>query len=93
MPDLSTTFSPQQLASAIKAKRTGMMLRVVDVAAALELSRQTIIKIEKGDTTVNFSNLLRVMELLGLSFRIITDGASPKSVEDKNIGEPSNEWF
>lgn len=88
MPNLHTSFSPQLLASAIKAKRTGMMLRIVDVAEALELSRQTIIKVEQGDTSVNFSNLLKIMGFLGLSWRITTDDDA-----FNNTGSQNNEWY
>jgi len=49
MPDLTKSFSPEQLAEAITAKRTGMKLTLVDVSIALSLSKPTLIKIEKGD--------------------------------------------
>jgi len=48
MPDLTKSFSPEQLAEAITAKRTGMKLTLVDVSEALSLSKPTLIKIEKG---------------------------------------------
>lgn len=89
MPDLTARFSTLLLADAIKAKRTRMQLRIIDVAEALSLSRQTIIKIEKGDAKVNFINVLRVMEFLGLSFRITTDiDCLNAPAEDSN-----NDWF
>ncbi|NRA55487.1 MAG: helix-turn-helix domain-containing protein [Gammaproteobacteria bacterium] len=92
MPDLSTKFSPNLLALAITAKRTGMRLRIVDVAKALTISKQTIIKIEKGDPKVNFINVLRVMELLGLSFDITTDESQLKPA-DQQLGEHDDQWF
>ena len=79
MPDLSARFSTVLLGEAITAKRTGMKLRIVDVAATLSLSKQTIVKIEKGDDKVNFNNILKVMEFLGLNFMICTDILEPKT--------------
>ena len=52
MPDLTTSFSPEQLAKAITAKRTGMKLSLMDVSNALVLSKPTLIKIEKGDLLI-----------------------------------------
>lgn len=78
MPDLKEPFSAEQLAAAITAKRTGMKLRLVDVSAALSISKQTLVKIEKGDVNINFAKLLQLMEYLGLSFSLVTDGFSYK---------------
>ena len=91
MPDLTEMFSPVQLAQAITAKRTGMKLRLVDVAEALSISKQTLVKIEKGETKVNFINLLRVMEYLGLAFQVVTD-EFPSTMSQPS-GEHSGEWF
>lgn len=97
MPDLTEPFSFQQLACAITAKRTGMKLRLVDVSKALSISKQTLVKIEKGDENVNFVKLLQVMEYLGLSFSILTDGISYKTApaaEPLVLGEPDADyWF
>lgn len=92
MPDLTAKFSPGQLAQAMTAKRTGMKLRIIDVAEALSISKQTIVKIEKGDPKVNFMNVLRVMEFLGLSFSITTDEIQPKPVTQQ-LGALDDEWF
>lgn len=73
MPDLTKSFSPKQLAEAITARRTGMKLTLVDVSEALSISKPTLIKIEKGDTNVNLTNMLKVMEYLGLSFSLLSD--------------------
>lgn len=89
MPDLTMRFSPELLANAITAKRTAMKLRIIDVAEALSLSRQTIIKIEKGDASVNFYNLLKVMDFLGLWFQITTD-SDVLSISSEDSG---HDWF
>ncbi|WP_286911331.1 helix-turn-helix domain-containing protein [Idiomarina sp. UBA4520] len=90
MPDLTQPFSAALLAEAITAKRTTMHLRLVDVAKTLSLSRQTLVKIEKGDPRVNFVNVLRVMNYLGLSFRIVTD---TQQHQDNELREPDSDWF
>lgn len=90
MPDLTLPFSAALLAEAITAKRTAMRLRLVDVAETLSMSRQTLVKIEKGDPRVNFINVLRVMNYLGLSFRIVTDTQQHQGNE---LREPGNDWF
>ena len=92
MPDLSDRFSTVLLGKAITAKRTGMKLRIVDVAAALSLSKQTIVKIEKGDDKVNFNNILKVMEFLGLNFMIRSDVLELHTDRVKN-GDLDDEWF
>lgn len=90
MPDLAQSFSPEQLAEAITAKRTGMKLKLIDVSAALSISKPTLVKIEKGDTNVKLANLLKVMEYLGLSFSIISDELTSSS----NASRASDdEWF
>ena len=69
-----------------------MKLRIVDVAAALSLSKQTIVKIEKGDDKVNFNNILKVMEFLGLNFMIRSDVLELHTDRVKN-GDLDDEWF
>ncbi|TKF99884.1 helix-turn-helix domain-containing protein, partial [Vibrio sp. F13] len=45
--------------------------RIDDLASKANLSRRTIMKIEKGDTSVTFANVLVLMDILGLSLRLI----------------------
>ncbi|WP_100644045.1 helix-turn-helix domain-containing protein [Alteromonas facilis] len=92
MPDLTGMFSTGLLGKAIAAKRTGMKLRLIDVATTLSISKQTLVKIEKGDDKVNFAILLKVMEYLGLSFQIISDDLtdSQEKVSDEAI---QDDWF
>ncbi|MBH0056652.1 helix-turn-helix transcriptional regulator [Pseudoalteromonas sp. SWXJZ94C] len=90
MPDLSKPFSSVRLAKAITSKRTGMKLTLVDVSQALNISKPTLIKIEKGDVNVQFFNVLKVMEYLGLSFSLVSDDAS----HHNNSAEVSDEqWY
>lgn len=94
MPDLTKSFSPNQLAEAIRAKRTDMKLTLVDVSEVLDISKPTLIKIEKGDTSVKLVNILKVMEYLGLSFSLISDGLMQKScIDGANGGASDDDWF
>lgn len=98
MPDLSDRFSMRQLGAAITAKRTGMKLKLTDVSKALSLSKPTLVKIEKGDPNVNFVNVLRVMELLGLSFSIISDDdqLASNDLHSERVSNPSEDddvWY
>ncbi|WDE08452.1 helix-turn-helix transcriptional regulator [Thalassomonas viridans] len=90
MPDLTKGFSPKQLAEAITAKRTGMKLKLVDVSKALSISKPTLIKIEKGDTSVKLINILKVMEYLGLSFSLLSDDVTQNT---NTTGLSDDEWY
>lgn len=63
--------SLEMLGSAIRSKRTDRGWRIDDLASKANLSRRTIMKIEKGDTSVTFTNVLVLMDILGLSLRLI----------------------
>lgn len=90
MPDLSKSFSTTQLAQAITAKRTGLKIKLVDLAEILSISKPTLIKIERGDTSVKLANILKVMEYLGLSFSIISDDLT----QSNNMsGVSEDDWY
>ncbi|EHH2558153.1 TPA: helix-turn-helix domain-containing protein [Vibrio parahaemolyticus] len=71
MPDLNTEFSMEMLGNAIRSKRTDRGWRIDDLASKANLSRRTVMKIEKGDTSITFANVLVLMDILGLSLRLI----------------------
>ncbi|MDV7106364.1 helix-turn-helix domain-containing protein [Vibrio sp. TH_r3] len=71
MPDLNTEFSMETLGRAIRSKRTDRGWRIDDLASKANLSRRTVMKVEKGDTNVTFANVLILMDILGLSLRLI----------------------
>lgn len=71
MPDLNTEFSMETLGNAIRSKRTDKGWRIDDLASKANLSRRTVMKVEKGDTSVTFANVLVLMDILGLSLRLI----------------------
>lgn len=94
MPDLSQNFSSQQLGLAIMAKRTGMKLSLVDVSTRLSISKPTLIKIEKGDVNVKLVTVLRVMEFLGLSFKLLSDGVAEQHPADNLKAQTGLEdWY
>jgi transcriptional regulator with XRE-family HTH domain len=70
MPNLNSLFSASVLGQAIKAKRTSRGWKQLELATRATLSKKTIIKIEKGDSSVTFSHILKVMDVVGLSFKI-----------------------
>ncbi|MHA2940130.1 helix-turn-helix domain-containing protein [Vibrio sp. RC27] len=71
MPDLNTEFSMDTLGCAIRSKRTEKGWRIDDLASKANLSRRTVMKVEKGDSSVTFTNVLVLMDILGLSLRLI----------------------
>ena len=71
MPDLNTEFSMEALGSAIRSKRTDKGWRIDDLALKANLSRRTVMKVEKGDTSVTFANIFVLMDILGLSLRLV----------------------
>ncbi|WED24004.1 helix-turn-helix domain-containing protein [Vibrio sp. JC009] len=71
MPNLNSEFSMEVLGNAIRSKRTERGWRIDDLALKADLSRRTVMKIEKGDSNVTFSNVILLMDMLGLSLRLI----------------------
>lgn len=71
MPNLNALFSTSMLGAAIKSKRTTLGWKQDDLASQASLTKKTIIKMEKGDASVTFSHVLRVMDILGLSFKVL----------------------
>ena len=54
----------------IKDKRLTLNLRMDDVAKAADITRSTLWSIEKGNGNCSFISLLKVLDVLGLSFTI-----------------------
>ncbi len=87
MPNLNVEFNMITLGLAIRAKRTQLTWRIEDLAEKADLSRRTIMRMEKGDANVTLSNLLTVLDLLGLSLKIVDIaallGSSNKKLKTK----------
>ena len=67
MPDLNTEFSMEALGSAIRSKRTDKGWRIDDLTLKANLSRRTVMKVEKGDYPVSpLPIYLVLMDILGL---------------------------
>lgn len=71
MPNLNSEFSMEIIGSAIQSKRTERGWRIDDLALKANLSRRTVMKIEKGDDSVTFSNMILLMDIVGLSLRLV----------------------
>lgn len=90
MPDLSQIFTKELLGKAIKSKRTTLKISISELAVKLSLSKDTVSKIEKGEARVQFDNILKVMEFLGLSFQILSDDSN--QVQTKQPTSDSD-WY
>ena len=69
-PDLKHTLTPALLGQAIKARRTQSKLRIEDAAALCGVAKQTYMKIEHGQQTVQFSHVLQICSALGIKLFI-----------------------
>ncbi len=81
-PDLKQMLTPGLLGQAIKARRTQSKLRIEDAAALCGVAKQTFMKIEHGQATVQLNHVLQICFALGIKLFI-----APWT-ED----EESNDW-
>ncbi|WP_305816667.1 helix-turn-helix domain-containing protein [Photobacterium leiognathi] len=70
MPSLNAGFSTELLGKALRSKRTSLGMRVDDIADRLGVSRITVMKIEKGNSAVTFSHILKYLDVVGLSLQL-----------------------
>ena len=82
-PNLKQIVTPTLLGEAIKARRTQSKLRIEDAAALCGVAKQTYMKIEHGQQTVQFGYVLQICSALGIKLFI-----APWLDDD----EASNEW-
>lgn len=82
-PDLNQTLTPALLGQAIKARRTQSKLRMEDAAALCGVAKQTYMKIEHGQHTVQFGYVLQICSALGIKLFI---------APWLNSDEASNDW-
>jgi len=82
-PNLAQMLTPALLGQAIKARRTQSKLRIEDAAALCGIAKQTYMKIEHGQQTVQFSCVLKICSALGIKLFI-----APWLDND----EASNDW-
>jgi transcriptional regulator with XRE-family HTH domain len=69
-PDLSQPLSPELLGQAIKARRTQSKLRLKDAAALCYVAKDTLMKIEHGNSSCQLSSLLQICDSLGMKLFI-----------------------
>jgi transcriptional regulator with XRE-family HTH domain len=98
MPGLNSEFSMEMLGNAIRSKRTERGWRIDDLALKAELSRRTVMKIEKGDPNVTFANVILLIDMLGLSLRLVdlSDLLNPLStvnVPDTQRSNNEDGWY
>ncbi|ANO35406.1 hypothetical protein A6E01_19530 (plasmid) [Vibrio breoganii] len=86
LPDLQEPFSAVQLGLTIKHQRTKLNLRIIDVAEKCGLSKDTVNKIEKGELNVRLHNVMKVINLLGITLSLQTDSSNVSKESD-------DEWF
>ncbi len=65
-PNLKQILTPTLLGAAIKARRTQSKLRIEDAAALCGVAKQTYMKIEHGQETVQFGYVLQICSALGI---------------------------
>jgi transcriptional regulator with XRE-family HTH domain len=71
MPDLSQPFTANLLGQAIKARRTQSNLRLEDAAALCGVAKQTLMKIEHGQSTTQIDSIIQICLALGIKLAII----------------------
>ena len=69
-PDLSQALTSNLLGQAIKARRTQTNLRLEDAAALCGVAKQTLMKIEHGQQSCQFGNVLQICAALGIKLSI-----------------------
>ncbi|HIF9078882.1 TPA: helix-turn-helix domain-containing protein [Photobacterium damselae] len=77
MPSLNAGFSTELLGKALRSKRTSLGMRVDDIADRLGVSRITVMKIEKGNSAVTFSHILKYLDVVGLSLQLRDLASAP----------------
>ena len=69
-PDLNQTLTAELLGKAIKSRRTQSNLRLEDAAALCGVAKQTLMKIEHGQSTSQLSSVLQICLALGIKLYI-----------------------
>lgn len=70
-PDLNQPLTLELLGQAIKARRTQSHLRLEDAAALCGVAKQTLMKIEHGNSTCHFDTVLQICSALGIKLSIM----------------------
>lgn len=70
-PDLHQSLTPELLGQVIKARRTQSNLRLEDAAALCGVAKQTLMKIEHGNSTSHLVSVLQICSALGIKLNIL----------------------
>jgi transcriptional regulator with XRE-family HTH domain len=65
-PNLQQPLTPTLLGEAIKARRTQSDLRLEDAAALCGVAKETLMKIEHGQSTCQLASILQICSGLGI---------------------------
>lgn len=82
-PDLQQPLTAELLGGAIKARRTQSDLRLEDAAALCGVAKETLMKIEHGQSNCQLASVLQICSGLGINLYI-------KSWVDN--AEAENDW-
>jgi HTH-type transcriptional regulator / antitoxin HipB len=77
--------SIQDVAAAVRGRRTDLGLSQADLASRIGVSRKWIYQFESGKPTAEFGLVLRVMEELGLSLDISPTAAAAASSDGRAV--------
>ncbi|MFA7243307.1 MAG: type II toxin-antitoxin system Y4mF family antitoxin [Sulfuricellaceae bacterium] len=79
MPTTSLPFgkisSPDELASAVRARRKALGLTQADLAGLAHTGNRFIVDLERGKPTLRIEKVLVVLALLGLELYVVERGA------------------
>ncbi len=70
-PELKQPVTASLLGQAIKARRTQSNLRLEDAAALCGVAKQTLMKIEHGQSTSQLGSVLQICSALGITLNIV----------------------
>ncbi len=72
--DQASLSVSQQIGATLKARRKALKVSTTTAAEAAAISRVTLHRVERGDTSVNMGAYLRMADALGLDLRLTPTG-------------------
>ncbi|MDH4980940.1 helix-turn-helix domain-containing protein [Hyphomicrobium sp. D-2] len=74
---------PNDLGAAVKESRRKRGLNQTELAARLEVNRESVSRLERGDPGITLGIVLRALNVLGLSLALEDDEAEPERTPGK----------
>lgn len=81
-PDLQQPLTAELIGKAIKARRTQSDLRLEDAAALCGVAKDTLMKVEHGQSTCQLGSILQICSALGIKLHIAPWADSNESEND-----------